>query len=255
MRALRRLMPIAVLLALVAGTATAGAERLVFALSTHRVLINSSFTGAELVLFGTVEPDGVVRQRPSYDLVVTVTGPKQDAVTRRKERVLGIWVNADSRTFAEAPTYLAVLSNREPELIADAETRRRLQIGLANTVLSADSGIVNNDPFRAALLRLNVDHGLYREDTKAVTFLTPNLFRAAIGLPANVPIGLYKVEVRLLLDGQQLTSQDSYLEIVKVGFEQFVATEARDHGLRYGIATVALAILTGWLAAFVFRRD
>jgi uncharacterized protein (TIGR02186 family) len=254
MRGLRWFVLTAVLSALLGGSANA--ERLVFALSTHRVLINSSFTGAELVLFGTVEADGAVRQRPSYDLVVTVTGPKQDVVTRRKERVLGIWVNADSRTFAEAPTFLAVLSNREPDLIADAETRRRLQVGLANTVMSADSGgIVNNDPFRVALLRLNVDHGLYREDSKAVTFLTPNLFRAAIGLPANVPIGLYKIEVRLFLDGRQLTSQDSYLEIVKVGFEQFVATEARDHGLLYGIATVTLAILTGWLAAFVFKKD
>jgi uncharacterized protein (TIGR02186 family) len=249
MRPRRSLIPLAVLLALVVDAASASAESLVFA------LINSSFTGAELVLFGTVESDGAVRPRPSYDLVVTVIGPKQDVVTRRKERVLGIWVNADSRTFAQSPTYLAVLSNRDLEQIADAETRRRLQIGLANTVLSGDSDAVNNDPFRVALLRLNLDHGLYRENTKAVTFLTPNLFRAEIKLPSNVPIGVYKVEVRLFFEGQQLTLRDSYLEIVKVGFEQFVATESRDHGLRYGLATVALAILTGWLAAFVFKKD
>jgi uncharacterized protein (TIGR02186 family) len=254
MRALRSPIAIAVVLVLLAGTATA--EKLVVALSTHRVLINSSFTGAELVLFGTVEPDGAVRQRPSYDLVVTVIGPKQDVVTRRKERVLGIWVNVDSRTFVESPTYLAVLSNRELEQVANADTRRRLQVGLANTVMSADSGgTVNDDPFRAAFLRLNIDHGLYREDPKAATFLTPNLFRAAIGLPANVPIGLYRIEARLFLDGQQLAMQDSFLEITKVGFEQFVATAARDRGLLYGLATVGLAILTGWLAAFVFRRD
>ncbi len=85
------------------GGPAAAAERLVFALSTHRVLINSSFTGAELVLFGTVEPNGTARQNPGYDLVVTVTGPKQDVVTRRKERMLGIWVNLDSRTFVESP--------------------------------------------------------------------------------------------------------------------------------------------------------
>jgi uncharacterized protein (TIGR02186 family) len=248
-------IPVICALAMLAGATPATAEKLVFALSNHRVLINSSFTGAELVLFGTVEPNGPARERPSYDIVVTVTGPRQDLVTRRKERVLGIWVNAASRTFAEAPTYLAVLSNRDLELIAGADTRRRLQIGLANTVLSAGNGSVDDDPFRAALLRLNVDHGLYREDPKAVTFLTPNLFRAAITLPASSPIGLYRVEVRLFQEGQQLASQESFLEIVKVGFESLVATEAREHGLLYGIATVALAVLTGWLAAIVFRRD
>jgi len=242
--------------AVLAAASPAQAERLVFALSSHRVLINSSFTGAELVLFGTVEPNGAVRQNPDYDIVVTVTGPKEDVVTRQKERVAGIWVNADSRTFVDAPAYLAVLSNREIDAIANQETQRRLQIGIDNMVISGDSGgVVNGDPFRAAFLRLNRQHGRYREDHKGVTFLTPNLFRAAIQLPANSPIGLYRVEVRLFLDGRMLASHDSALEIVKVGFEQFVATAARDHGFLYGLATVGLALMTGWLAAVVFRRD
>src|SRR5262249_29762860 len=120
-------------LAMLAGETPAAAERLVFAVSNHPVQINSSFTGAELLLFGTVEPNGVARERPSYDIVVTVTGPRQDVVTRRKARVVGIWVNAESRTFTAAPTYLAVLSNRDLDLIAGPETRRRLQLGLANT--------------------------------------------------------------------------------------------------------------------------
>jgi uncharacterized protein (TIGR02186 family) len=241
---------------LAAGGTAAAAERLVFALSSHRVLINSSFTGAELVLFGTVESDGAARPNPGYDIVVTVTGPKQDVVTRRKERVVGIWVNLDSRTFVDSPAYLAVLSSRGLDSIAGVETRRRLQIGLDNVVISGDSsGVINNDPFRAAFLRLNREHGLYREEPKGVTFLTPNLFRAGIQLPASAPVGIYRVEVKLFLDGKQLAAQDSALEIVKVGFEQFIATASRDHGLLYGAATVAMAIMTGWLAAFVFRRD
>ncbi|MEN3376364.1 MAG: hypothetical protein V7604_1719, partial [Hyphomicrobiales bacterium] len=45
------------------------------------------------------------------------------------------------------------------------------------------------------------------------------------------------------------------LEIVKVGFEQFVASAARDHGLLYGLATAMMAVLTGWFASVVFRKD
>ena len=48
---------------------------------------------------------------------------------------------------------------------------------------------------------------------------------------------------------------DSAFEIVKVGFEQFVVTAARDHGLAYGLATAMMALLTGWMASVVFRRD
>ena len=88
-----------------------------------------------------------------------------------------------------------------------------------------------------------------------MTFLTPTLFRAAIPLPAEAPIGNYDVDVKLFADGALLTRANSAFEIVKVGFEQFVANAARDHGLLYGLATAMMALLTGWFASVVFRRD
>jgi hypothetical protein len=52
-----------------------------------------------------------------------------------------------------------------------------------------------------------------------------------------------------------LTRTNSAFEIIKVGFEQFVATAAQDYGLLYGFTTAMMAIMTGWFAAVVFRRD
>jgi uncharacterized protein (TIGR02186 family) len=239
----------------------AAAERLVTSLSNHRVMVTSNFTGDELVLFGGVEQDSSFRpRRGGYDVVVTVTGPRANIVTFRKERVLGIWVNVDSREFENAPSYLAVLSNRPLEAIANGETLRRLQIGLDNTVLLqratvtiADSG--RDDPFRRALLRLKSNIGLYREDTNGVTFLTSALFRASIPLPAEVPVGNYEIDTKLFADGVLIARAPSALEIYKAGFEQTVSAAARDHGFLYGLATSAMALLTGWFASVVFRRD
>src|SRR5262245_32173232 len=88
----------AVLAALTAAAAPAAAERLVASLSNHRVMVTSNFTGEELVLFGGIEQDAASRpRRGGYDIIVTVSGPRQTVVTFRKARVLGIWVNADSR--------------------------------------------------------------------------------------------------------------------------------------------------------------
>ena len=56
-----------------------------------------------------------------------------------------------------------------------------------------------------------------------MTFLTPALFRAAIPIPDNAPTGSYEVDVKLFVDGALLTRTQTALEIVKVGFEQFVA--------------------------------
>jgi uncharacterized protein (TIGR02186 family) len=258
----RRLLVSALALGLwLDGTVPTWCEHLVVALSSHRVQINSSFAGTELVLFGSVERDAqTVARTRGYDIVVKVSGPPQTEVTRRKERVAGIWVNVESRTFLDAPSFLAFLSNRPINDLAGPEVLRRNQVGLDNILLpqliSGDIGDVPpNDPFRAAFLRLNRQHGLYREAPDAVTFLTPTLFRAVIALPANIPTGTYVVDVKLLADGVVLGSSNSAIEVQKVGFEQFVATSAREHGLLYGLATAGLALLTGWLASVVFRRD
>jgi uncharacterized protein (TIGR02186 family) len=104
-------------------------------------------------------------------------------------------------------------------------------------------------------VRLRAEHGLYREETSAVTFLTPTLFRTSIPLPAEVPIGTYDVEIKLFSDGALVTRTETALEIVKVGFEQFVATNARQNGIGYGLATALMALMTGWMASVVFRKD
>lgn len=248
-------------LALVVLSGPAAAERLVTSLSQHQVFITSSYTGEELVLFGAIEPDAQSRPRRSgYDVVVTVTGPRQELVTRRKERTMGIWVNADSRTFVNVPSYLAMLANRSLYAITPIDNQRRLQMGLDFFQLPQRIGpdtadTVPEDPFRSAFVRLKISQGLYREEPNAVTFLTPNLFRAEIPLPAVVPVGTYEVDVKLFADGQLIARTNSALEIIKVGFEQFVAEAARHHGLLYGLATAMLALVTGWLASVVFRRD
>ncbi len=257
---MRRLLALAIVLASPLAAAPTAAERLIASLTNHRVMITSNYTGVELVLFGSVERDAAsIERKGPYDIVATITGPRESLRTRRKQRVLGIWVNTAARTFVDPPSYLAVLASRPLDAITNAANRRRLRIGIANTPLPElihnDIGEVANDPFRAALVRLMRERGLYNEEPDAVTFLTPTLFRAAIPLPAQVPIGDYTVDVRLFADGNLIAQTNSAFEIVKVGFEQFVANAAREHGLLYGLATTMMALATGWIASVAFRRD
>lgn len=258
---MRRLALTFAILLIAGGLEPAAAERLVVSLSNHRVAVTSSFTGEDLVLFGTVEPDaGKTALRSSYDLVVNVTGPRHTLRTRRKERVLGIWVNVDSREFVRAPSYLAILSNRPVTEIAHQDVLRRLQIGLDNFLLPQRIGpdiadTVRDDSFRVAFVRLETQHGLYRESSTAVTFLTPTVFRAAIPLPADVPTGNYAIDVKLFASGMPVASTSSALEVIKTGVEQYVADAARDYGLLYGLVTALMALVIGWFGSVVFRRD
>ena len=112
--------------------------------------------------------------RTSYDLVVTVSGPRADMVTRRKERKFGIWVNTDYRQFLQVPTYLAVFANRPFDAIASPEVQRRQQLGLNNVLLTQRVGpdyadVVPNDAvsqrLRPAALRTRpLSRGDFRGD-------------------------------------------------------------------------------------------
>ena len=86
---------ISLTLTLSAAIAPARAERLIVSVSNHRVTVTPNYSGEELVLFGSVEKDSSTpTTRTAYDLVVTVSGPRADMVTRRKELKFGIWVNS-----------------------------------------------------------------------------------------------------------------------------------------------------------------
>ena len=138
--------------------------------------------------------------------MVTVTGPRQTLRTRRKARVLGIWVNVDAREFVRVPSYLGVLSNRPVSEIANKETLRRLQVGLDDFLLPQTIGpdladTVRDDPFRVAFVRLEDQQASTGEIASAVTFLTPTVFRAAIPLPVQCPTGNFAIDVKLFADG------------------------------------------------------
>jgi uncharacterized protein (TIGR02186 family) len=158
------------------------------------------------------------------------------------------------------PSFLEVLATRPFENIADAETLRREQIGIANISLPQQIGpdiadVIPNDQFRQAFVRIKNERQLYGEITNGVTFLTPTLYRASIFVPAEALVGNYDVDVKLFADGAVIARTSSAFEIVTVGVERFIANAAVDHGLAYGVATAMMAVMTGWFASIVFRRD
>ena len=64
--------------------------------SARRIEIRYSFTGAQLLLFGAIlYPRGVVPER-TPDIAVVLRGPVEPILVREKQKVAGIWMNADS---------------------------------------------------------------------------------------------------------------------------------------------------------------
>lgn len=247
----------ALVFVLFAGAQDARTETLITSLSTSRVLISSNYTGSSVVVFGTIERDAQTVSRASpYEAVVTVRGPRQTLTVREKQRVGPIWVNRAEQSFQETPAFLGVLSSAPIETITTEPLRRRLRVGL-KAILQApsDKEPEEDERFREALLRIERRDGLYFQDERGVSFLTLTVFRAPIPVPATAPPGNYDVEVALFADSVLLSRAQTSFELVKIGFEQRIGALARDWSAAYGAATAGVALLFGWLASVIFRRD
>ena len=100
--------------------------------SQREIEIIYSFTGAELLLFGAIVQPGNTAPRPGdppTDIVVVVKGPTESVLVREKQRVAGIWVNADRTRYRSAPSFYAIASSRPIDRIVDARTRAIYELG------------------------------------------------------------------------------------------------------------------------------
>lgn len=249
------------LCALALAATEARAEQLIVALSAEEVRITSNFTGTSITVFGAIERDAATVSRAEfYDVVVSIKGPPETVVTRRKDRLVGIWLNSESRTFVNIPSFYAVNSSRPLSEVTTPQILKRFQIGADDLVFPVSAGdgaqsAGQDDAFRQAFVRLKQQDGLYRTEAYGVKFPGTEIFQTAVQIPANVPVGRYVVTVYLFRDGAMLASDQSEIRISKMGFEQFTFDLAHNQGLIYGLICVILAVFTGWLAGLIFRRD
>ncbi|MBX9760246.1 MAG: TIGR02186 family protein [Beijerinckiaceae bacterium] len=255
-RAGRVLLGLTALAALLAPAASARAQSLVASLSTDNVPILSNFTGERIAVFGVIDPGAAPRPKDGYDIVVSVRGPRGAVTVRRKERWALMWLNLDARRYIAIPSFISIVSNRPLERIAQAEVRDDLRIGVDALIPPQTAVRGANDPvFRDALQRIRREQGLFLEDNDSVRFITPTVFQAQIELPGAVPLGGYDVEVALFSDGALAARTSLKFAVSKYAVEQWVAEAAHRTPILYGAATSLMALLIGWLASVVFRRD
>jgi uncharacterized protein (TIGR02186 family) len=225
-------------------------------ISARQVQIRYSFTGAQLLLFGAVVyPGGRPPNRP-VDIAVVLRGPVQPILVREKQKIGLIWMNADSNRFRSAPSFYAVASSRPISQLLDERTAAIYELGLHNLQLSPGGGALPEKErrFEAGLLDLRKRQALYGEYPRGVQIIDGVLYRAAITIPSQVPVGTYTAETFLIDRDKVIAAATRDIQINKSGFERFVALAARRHEFLYGLTAVAMSLFLGWAAAALFRR-
>jgi uncharacterized protein (TIGR02186 family) len=108
-------------------------EKIEIGLSTDMIAITADFSGADLTIFGALDnADPLINRQGRYDVIVVLEGPARPVVVRRKDRVLGIWMNTLSETFINVPVSYSVATTRQMQDITDSNNYRQLSLGAEN---------------------------------------------------------------------------------------------------------------------------
>ncbi|HAU20989.1 MAG TPA: hypothetical protein DCS24_00060 [Erythrobacter sp.] len=222
--------------------------------SQSEVRVRQGFTGTELLLFGAILDPAGRRAGAEYDIVVVLKGPTEPIRMRAKDRIAGIWMNAEASDFRSAPSFFAVASSQPISEIVDDRTAAIYELGTDFIQLSPSGQIdpVQQARFAAGLVDLRRRLGLYKQNDRGVMISEQVLYQARISLPSNVPVGQYTAETFAIRDGRVIASALADVDVRKVGFERFVEDASQEWSLIYGIVAVMFSIFMGWVAGRLF---
>lgn len=231
-------------------------ESVVTGLSTDTIALDATFDGSELFVFGAVRRDAPIpADTPPLDIVITLKGPPRPVTVRRKERWMGIWVNAEAVRVRGVPSVYAIASTRPLAEVLSQTARLRYQIGMDQAVrlVTGHPALDDTAPFAEAVVRLRKNEGLYAQMDGGVKLVEETLFQTGFKLPANLVEGAYLTEFFLVRDREVVSSGATTIRVHKTGIERWIYNLAYDRPLVYGLLAVLVALIAGWLAAAVFR--
>lgn len=243
------------LIALLVPHVSLAEETIVTGLSQNRVQITTNFDGSDILIYGAVKRDAPAPKEGRLEVIITVEGPSQPLVLRRKERVGGIWINNSSVTINSAPSFYAVTTTGPLDEILSSTDDLRYKITLPQAIraIGITAEAENAPEFVEALQRIRISEDHYRLSISRVQLLEQTLFRSDVELPANLSDGNYKVRLFILRGGKVIDHQERYIGVRKAGLEQYLYNLAHEQPFIYGVISLLLAAFSGWAASAGFR--
>lgn len=219
-------------------------------LADDKVNITTGFNGARLALFGVKKQAG--------DIAIVVQGPPRRMVVRRKDQVMGMWMNRDSLNFRNVPVYYDFALSKSAQSLAPAALLAEHNIGLNAMDFDPVVGRTEKETlerFKEALVRNKQRQGHFPLEPKNIVFLDNNFFRANFYMPADVPTGEYLIKTFLFEEGRVLDISETRLRVAQVGFSARLYRFAHFHSFIYGFVAVLIALTAGGGAWWFLRRE
>jgi len=224
----------------------ANARPIISGISPTKVEIDTNFSGTEVLLFGSKSNYG--------DLIIMVKGPKKDYAISKKDKILGIWHNKERIKIKDIYSYYAFFSTNKNYYL-NYKLFPKIEAGENNIIFNSDEkNNRKNSAFKIEFIKIKKEDNLYYEYPKGITFLDEKLYKIKINFPKNIPSGVYSAEIYLINNDIISAYQTIPIYVKKIGLGSEIYDMAKNRPYIYGLLAIFIAIFSGILANFIFRR-
>ena len=237
-----------IILLLLSCTIPASARSIISGISANEINIDTSFNGAEILLFGAKGDAG--------NIVVAVRGPKKNFLVTKKQKLLGIWYNGARLKFKDSFSYYSLFSTFSEDN-ANNKLLSQLELGTANLKFTTSEANLSSDQkneFQLQLINKLTKENLYTSKANKIEFLDETLFKVILQFPKNIVRGVYTVEIYLINEEDLISFQSIPIYVNQVGISATISDQSYQQPLLYGLLSVIMALVIGWLANYLFVK-
>jgi uncharacterized protein (TIGR02186 family) len=226
---------------------TANASPIISGISTNEINIDTKFNGANILLFGAKDDFG--------NIVIAVRGPKKNYLVTQKEKIFGIWHNGKRVKLKETYSYYSFFSTLR-DTGSSAQLMSELELGKDNLQFYSSSDVSEEDKneFQIKLVNSFEKDKLYLNSPNNIDFLDDTLFKVMLKFPKNIARGVYNVEIYLVNDNSLSSFQTIPIYVNQVGISAKVLDFAYEESFLYGLLSIAIALVVGWFANYLFAK-
>lgn len=241
-------------LMLLAVSASRADDQVVAGLSQHNIPLNTDFTGSELFIWGGIRPDEG-HEDDKLDVIVAVIGPTAPVKVRKKKRSLGIWHNGPAVEIDSAPSFFAIATSGDFREIVSHTDDLLFNISLNHFIelVDAPDWIDDRREYLQAVKRIRSEEGLYSVRPNTVEIVENTMFQTRVQLPANLTEGDYTARVFLVRDKEVQDVFTDTIEVRRAGIGRLIYSSAQEYPALYGLISIIVALVAGWLASAFFR--
>ena len=235
-----------ILLVLFSNTALAEAY---FDISENNIKIETNFIGKEVIIFGILNDD--------QETIMTIKGPEKNAVIQKKERILGFWFNTKKIIYNEIPSIFFIASSKNIKDILPTSSIIKNELSFNYLLENKTSqrnfiSDVSLEAWKNNFVRIKKSKNLFKE--YSIEKIDNKLFQTRVFFPAKSIPGEYKVNVYQIKNNLILNNKEKIITLKKSGVGNHIYNFAHNNAAAYGLFAIIFAILSGFLAATLFRR-